>query len=93
MATLVIGITAVSLAQAQQKVTGGSLTAADYIEIQQLVSRYGYALDTHTDNGYAYADLFTADGVFGTRRVAKRWRSSRARHRKTEAGLPSPGTI
>jgi hypothetical protein len=53
------------LALGQQKVTGGSLTAADYIEIQQLVARYAYAVDTHADNGYAYADLFAADGVFG----------------------------
>ena len=65
IAAMLIGITAASPAQAQQKVTGGSLTAADYVEIQQLVSRYGYALDTHADNGYAYADLFTVDGAFG----------------------------
>jgi SnoaL-like protein len=64
-ATLLIGISAASLVRAQQKVAGGSLTAADYIEIQQLVARYGYAVDTHADNGYAYADLFAADGVFG----------------------------
>jgi len=65
-ATLVIGITAAaSLVRAQQKISAGTLTAADYIEIQQLVARYGYAVDTHADNGYAYADLFTADGVFG----------------------------
>jgi hypothetical protein len=62
---LVIGIGAASLARAQQKVTGGTLTAADYVEIQQLVARYSYAVDTHADNGYAYADLFTPDGVFG----------------------------
>jgi hypothetical protein len=62
---LVIVTGATSLARAQQKVTGGTLTAADYIEIQQLVARYGYAVDTHADNGYAYADLFTTDGVFG----------------------------
>jgi len=65
---LVIVIGAASLAGAQQKVTGGSLTAADYIEIQQLVARYSYAVDTHADNGYAYADLFTPDGVFGKTR-------------------------
>ncbi len=63
--TLVIGIGAASLLRAQQKVSGGTLTAADYVEIQQLVARYGYAVDTHADNGFAYADLFTADGMFG----------------------------
>ena len=49
----------------QQRITGGTLTAADYVEIQQLVARYAYAVDTHADNGYAYADLFAPDGVFG----------------------------
>jgi hypothetical protein len=63
--TLIAGVGTASLARAQQKVTGGTLTAADYIEIQQLVARYGYAVDTHADNGYAYADLFTPDGIFG----------------------------
>jgi len=65
MTALVIGVAGSSLARAQQKVTGGSLTAADYVEIQQLVARYSYAVDTHADNGYAYADLFTPDGMFG----------------------------
>jgi hypothetical protein len=61
----VIGILSASLVRAQQKITGGSLSASDYIEIQQLVARYSYAVDTHADNGYAYADLFIPDGVFG----------------------------
>jgi hypothetical protein len=42
------------------------LTAMDYIEIQQLVAKYPYALDTHADNGYMYADLFAPDGSFGS---------------------------
>ena len=42
-----------------------ALTAMDYIEIQQLVARYPYALDTHGANGYLYADLFAPDGTFG----------------------------
>jgi len=56
--------TAASVAWAQQK-DSGTLTAPDYIEIQQLAVRYAYAVDTHADNGYAYADLFAPDGVFG----------------------------
>jgi hypothetical protein len=40
------------------------LTALDYIEIEQLVYRYGYALDTGADNGYAYADLYAPDATF-----------------------------
>jgi SnoaL-like protein len=41
-----------------------TLTAMDYVQIRQLVSRYAYALDTGGNNGYDFADLFTADGAF-----------------------------
>jgi hypothetical protein len=41
-----------------------TLTAADYIEIQQLVVRYSYALDTGAANGEMFASLFAPDGVF-----------------------------
>ncbi len=41
-----------------------TLTALDYIEIEQLTLRYGWALDSGADNGSAYADLYTEDGVF-----------------------------
>ena len=40
------------------------LTAADYIEIQQLLHKYAFAIDTCSNNGYDYADLYTPDGVF-----------------------------
>ena len=40
------------------------LTAADYIEIEQLMNRYAHAIDTCSNNGYDYADLFTENGVF-----------------------------
>ena len=43
------------------------LTALDYIEIQQLVSRYAYAVDTGADNGNVYASLFAPDGAFADR--------------------------
>jgi len=49
--------------EAQQKIQ--PLTALDYAEIQQLVARYSFAIDTGADNGYAYADLFAPDGSFG----------------------------
>jgi hypothetical protein len=45
-----------------QKVS--DLTALDYIEIQQLVAKYARAIDTCSNNGYDYADLYTSDGVF-----------------------------
>ena len=40
------------------------LTAMDYIEIQQLVAKYARAIDTCSNNGYDYADLYTPDGRF-----------------------------
>ena len=42
----------------------GKLTALDYQEIQQLVNRYAYGIDTCANNGYDYANVFTTDGVF-----------------------------
>jgi hypothetical protein len=41
-----------------------ALTALDYFEIQQLVAKYARAIDTCSNNGYDYADLFTPDGAF-----------------------------
>jgi hypothetical protein len=50
---------------AQQKVAGlESLTAADRFEIEQLIFKYGHAIDTCANNGYDYADLYTDDGEF-----------------------------
>ena len=40
------------------------LSALDYFQIQQLVARYARAIDTCSNNGYDYADLFTPDGYF-----------------------------
>lgn len=52
-------------AQAPAGATGTlPLTPMDRIQIEQLIARYAYALDTGGRNGYDYADLFTADGVF-----------------------------
>lgn len=47
-----------SMAYAQ----GGQLSAQDLVEIQQLYSKYNWALDSGDSKGYA--DTFTADGVF-----------------------------
>jgi hypothetical protein len=43
---------------------GVAWTALDYIEIEQLVYKYGWALDSGDKNGYAYADLYSSDGTF-----------------------------
>jgi hypothetical protein len=47
-----------------------SLTAQDYIDIEQLTAKYAFAIDTCTNNGYDYADLYTEDGEFG---IAPDW--------------------
>ena len=41
-----------------------ALSALDYAEIGQLANRYAQAIDTCSNNGYDYADLYTADGTF-----------------------------
>ena len=45
-----------------------TLTALDYMQIEQLVSSYGHALDSgygKGENGEAYASLYTPDANFG----------------------------
>ena len=44
--------------------SSASFTALDYAEIQQLVARYAFAIDTCGDNGYDYARLYAPDGVY-----------------------------
>src|SRR5690606_38945385 len=51
-------------AQPTEAARPGELTALDYFQIQQLVARYARAIDTCSNNGYDYADLFTPDGAF-----------------------------
>ncbi len=46
------------------KAAPAELTALDYFQIQQLVAKYARAIDTCSNNGYDYADLFTPDGYF-----------------------------
>jgi hypothetical protein len=41
-----------------------TLTAMDYVEIQQLVAKYAKYIDSCSNNGYDYADLYTPDGAF-----------------------------
>jgi hypothetical protein len=61
------------------------LTALDYFQIQQLVARYARAIDTCSNNGYDYADLFTSDGYFAPSmngKVGPKWQG---RERLAEA--------
>src|ERR1700733_1759333 len=69
VAAICLGMLALVVVLAERKAAGSStkpmgLTAEDYIEIQQLTARYGYAIDKCTNSGYDYADLYTPDGVF-----------------------------
>src|ERR1700710_2108351 len=67
---LLAGSVAGMEAQTPQQRSNGSkkatLTAMDYIDIQQLLARYSFPLDTGADHGYMYADLYLPDGVFNT---------------------------
>ena len=55
--------------QAQKAAKSPALTPLDIIEIQQLVIRYAYGLDTAADDGHLYSDVFTPDGEFVGRQV------------------------
>jgi actinorhodin biosynthesis protein ActVIA len=61
-----------------------ALTALDYIEIQQLVAKYARAIDTCSNNGYDYADLFTADGFFAPEQNGKIGNKAQGRERLAE---------
>jgi hypothetical protein len=54
----------VGMAAGQASKKPMTLSGVDYAEIQQLSARYSHAIDTCADNGYEYANLYTADGVF-----------------------------
>jgi hypothetical protein len=50
----------------------------DYIEIQQLVAKYAFALDTCSNGGQDYADLYADDGVFIYGVNGQEWRGRKA---------------
>jgi hypothetical protein len=68
--------------QAQQ---APALSPQDYIAIQQLVSKYAYAIDECTNKGYDYADLYTPDGTFATARAGKTLNTFAGRERLAAA--------
>lgn len=59
---IALAVAAVTLSNAQPR--KGSLTADDYIEIQQLYAQYNMAIDSGDAEGYAAT--FVPDGVFNT---------------------------
>jgi hypothetical protein len=50
----------------QQAARNATLTAQDYVEIQQLYARYTHTIDSGENDGEAWADTFTPDGTFTT---------------------------
>ena len=70
-------------AHAQQ---GGKLSTQDYIDIQQLAARYAFLIDTCTNGGNDFADLFTPDGEFS---VSQEWGKAGAKPTKGRAALVS----
>jgi len=64
------------------------LTTQDYIDIQQLVARYTFLVDTCSGAGYDFADLFTADGEFS---VSQQWGVPGARKIKGREALADAG--
>lgn len=71
-------------AQAQAPGTPAQLTALDYFEIQQLVAKYARAIDTCSNNGYDYADLFAEDGYFAPEVNGKVGNKAQGRERLAE---------
>ena len=49
------------------------LTALDYIEIEQLTRKYAWAIDTCSNDGFDYADLYTPDGAFVDGQTGRRY--------------------
>ena len=87
MWALLLALAAAMPVAAQQ----ATLTPQDYLDIQQLVSKYAYAIDECTNKGYDYADLYVADGAFLTSRNGKILNRFEGRERLAEAargGMP-----
>jgi hypothetical protein len=83
LAVLIGGATS----HAQQPAASASpaaLSAQDYFEIQQLAARYAFAIDTCTNGGNDFADLFVDDGEFS---VSQEWGAAGNRPVRGRAAL------
>ena len=70
VAVVAVPATYTGQAPATSPARPNALTAQDLAEIQQLSARYAFAIDTCTNSGYDYADLYTDDGQFS---VSEEW--------------------
>ena len=87
MIALLLALAGGVTAHARQPAASSSsavLTAQDYIEIQQLAARYAFAIDTCTNGGADFADLFVDDGQFS---VSQEWGATGNRPVKGRAAL------
>lgn len=64
LVALSAAVTGLSYLFAQQRKSSSSLSADDYVEIQQLYARYNNAIDSGDAEGYAAT--FVPDGTFNT---------------------------
>jgi hypothetical protein len=67
-----------------------ALSALDHVEIRNLVAKYARAIDTCSNNGYDYADLYTSDGSFNSSRSGKLGTPYIGRERLAEAAGGGP---
>ena len=79
-----LSLLAVGPVLAQGRGAASALTTQDYIDIQQLVARYTFLIDTCSAGGYEFADLFTPDGEFS---VSQEWGVAGARKTKGREAL------
>jgi hypothetical protein len=61
-----------------------TLSTQDYIDIQQLTARYAFLIDTCTNGGNDFGDLFTADGEFS---LSQQWGVAGGRKTKGREAL------
>ena len=83
---LVAVVAQVAVAQGPRAGTASTpgLSTQDYIDIQQLAARYAFLIDTCTNGGYDFADLFTDDGEFS---VSQQWGVAGTRATKGRTAL------
>src|SRR5215510_16494654 len=84
-ALIAVSVWLLAFASGARAQTPPMLTPQDYIDIQQLVARYAYEIDNCTNNGYDYADLYTADGWFSASRDGRVGNKSQGRERLAAA--------
>ena len=81
---MVLGVVTHAQQPASKSAAPTELTQIDYIAIQQLAARYAFAIDTCTNGGADFADLFVNDGEFS---VSQEWGVAGTRPTKGRAAL------